>query len=91
MEVGSVLFALAFTGFAYARSFAQSGYYDAEVYAMTPASHRKYAGAGLVLGAIISASFRLNQETIAFSLDAALAIVAVFYLSSFLRGAHEEQ
>ena len=90
MEVGSVLFALAFAAFAFARSFMKSGFYDAEIYGLTPATHRKYAGIGLGLGAIIGVLFRINQQAIAFMLDAVLAIVAVFYLSSFLRGAHEE-
>lgn len=90
MEAGSVLFALAFALFAYARSYAKSGFYDAEVYGMTAASHRKYAGIGLCLGAIVWTLFRMNQQTFAFMLDAVLVIVAVFYLSSFLRGAHEE-
>ena len=91
MEVGSVLFALAFTAFAYARSFAKSGYYDGAIYGMTAATHRKYAGVGLLLGAIIWTLFLVHQEAIAMVADAVLAIVAVFYLSSFLRGAHEEQ
>jgi hypothetical protein len=91
MEVGSVLFALAFVGFAFARSFMKSGFYDAEVYAMTPGTHRKYAGIGLVVGAIMWALFRMNQQALAFMLDAALTIIVVFYISSFLRGASEEQ
>jgi hypothetical protein len=87
----SVVAALAFAAFAFYRSTRTGGFYDAQIYAMHAGSHRRYAIIALALAALIAITYALRAETLAFALDAALAIVAVFYLTSFLRGAHEEQ
>jgi hypothetical protein len=85
-----VVAAFAFAAFAFYRSTRTGGFYDAQVYAMQPRTHRRYAFIGLLLAALIAAAYAARVEAVAFPLDAVLTIVAVFYLTSFLRGAHEE-
>ena len=86
----SVAAALSFAAFAFYRSTRTGGFYDAQVYAMQPRAHRRYALVGIALALLIAAAYEMHAQTLAFMLDAALTIVAVFYLTSFLRGAHEE-
>ena len=86
----SVVAALAFAAFAFYRSTRAGGYYDGAIYNMQPRTHRLYALVGAALAALIAMAYTVRAQTLAFGLDAALTIVAVFYLTSFLRGAHEE-
>lgn len=76
--------------FALRRSRTPGGYYDTDVYGMTPATHRAYA----VVGGAFSAGFIFTclsrASTIGFYLFAAFVLFALFYLTSFLRGAHED-
>lgn len=76
--------------FAIFRSRTPGGYYDTDVYGMTPAAHRTYAviASALFLAFIFTLWFRAS--TIAFYLFAAFVLFALFYLTSFLRGAHED-
>jgi hypothetical protein len=60
------------------------------VYAMNSRSHRRYALVFVALGVLIGVAYVAHAPALALALDAALTIVAVFYLTSFLRGAHEE-
>ncbi len=76
--------------FALFRAFRPGGYYDADVYGMTAATHRAYAALswGFFVAFVFTRWFRAG--TIAFYLLAAFVLVALFYLTSFLRGAHED-
>lgn len=76
--------------FALQRSRTPGGYYDTDVYGMTPATHRAYAAvAGAFLAAFIF-TWWVRAGTIGFYLFAAFVLFALFYLTSFLRGAHED-
>jgi hypothetical protein len=86
----SVVAALLLTAFAFYRSTRTGGFYDAQVYAMNAGTHRRYAYIGLLLAGLLTTAYAVRAQPVAFALDAVLTIVAVFYLTSFLRGAHEE-
>lgn len=76
--------------FAYTRSRARGGYYDADVYGMTPVIHRRYAFAALGWGLGFTAATIAHAGTIGLWLFAPFVVFALFYLTSFLRGAHED-
>lgn len=76
--------------FALLRSRTPGGYYDADVYGMTPAAHRTYAAiAGVFFVAFIFTCLS-RAGTIGTYIFAAFVLFALFYLTSFLRGAHED-
>lgn len=84
--IASILLAFA----AQARSRSAGGFYDAEVYGMTPRSHRRYALIGLVFALAFFAVARWWPRSGAtIWLFAAFVLFAVFYLTSYLRGAYE--
>lgn len=90
-NAAGALAALLLAAGAYLRSHARGGFYDAEVYGMTPAVHRRYAAAG----ALFVALFLLAALVPAFGIATiwlwtAFVLFAVFYGSSYLRGAHED-
>ena len=80
---------LALGTFAYLRSRVPGGFYDAEVYGMTRETHLRYAAMCAAFAAIFLAAWVLRIHIEVVSL-AAFVLVAVFYLTSFLRGAHED-
>lgn len=90
MAIGSCLLALALATFAIYRSRKAGGFYDSDIYGMTAKTHRGYALAALLLSALLIVSQYLSFVGVQFALEAAVAILVVFYLSSFLRGASEE-
>ena len=76
--------------FALKRSRTPGGYYDTDVYGMTPVTHRTYAAvAGAFFAAFIFTCLS-RASTIGFYLFAAFVLFALFYVTSFLRGAHED-
>ena len=87
--VGGLFASLALAAFAFARSRVPGGFYDAEVYGMTRDSHLKYAGIGLAFAALFALAWvlRIHIEIAALT---AFILVAIFYITSFLRGAHED-
>jgi hypothetical protein len=84
--IGLVL-ALVLAAAAWRRSVGGGGFYDRDVYAMTPATHRRYAIAGLAFAGYFAAALLLRQETAGIAGLALYALVAVIYATSFLRGA----
>jgi hypothetical protein len=84
--IASLLLALA----AQARSRSAGGFYDAEVYGMTPYSHRRYALIALGFALAFFAVARWWPRSAAtIWVFAAFVLFAVFYLTSYLRGADE--
>jgi hypothetical protein len=74
---------------AFARASTRAGHYDGAVYGMTPLVHRRYAAVALALAlAFAIALFWPPMPTVI--LLGATALVAVFYLTSFLRGAEAD-
>ena len=87
--IGSLL-ALGLAAFAWVRSRrASGGYYDDDVYAMTPAVHRRWAFAGLAFAAFFAAVWRLGYDAAGSAGFALFAVVAIAYAESFLRGAED--
>ncbi len=66
------------------------GYYDAQIYAMTARTHRGYALASLAFGAFFATTFVLRLDSAGVAGLALYAVIAVFYIASFLRGASDE-
>ena len=83
--------ALAMALFAWLRSRRAGGYYDAQVYAMTARTHRGFALAALAFAAFFGATLALGRESVGIAGFAAYAVVAVFYGTSFLRGASDDE
>lgn len=76
--------------FAMLRSRSPGGYYDTDVYGMTPASHRTYAWVAIAFFGAFVFTRLFGAGTISFYIFAAFVLFALFYLTSFLRGAHED-
>ncbi len=71
---------------AWFRSRSGGGYYDASVYGMTEATHRRYAIVALGLAALFAGIAATGASAILIPTFAAFALLAVFYGTSFLRG-----
>jgi hypothetical protein len=89
-EWAGALLSLLLAAAAWMRSRGTGGYYDAEVYGMTAATHRRYALAGLLfaIGFFALALVRPGGAATIW-VFAAFVLVAVFYITSYLRGASE--
>ena len=76
--------------FAFRRSRTPGGFYDTDVYGMTARTHRAYATAGtlFVIAFLVATAF--GSGTMAIWIFAPFVLFAVFYVTSFLRGAHED-
>jgi hypothetical protein len=83
--------ALALGLFALVRSRRTGGFYDAHVYAMTSRTHLWYAIASLLFAAAFCVTIVLRAEDAAIAVFALFALVAIFYLTSFLRGFSDDQ
>jgi Ca2+/Na+ antiporter len=72
---------------AWRRSRSGGGYYDREVYGMDRAAHRWYAGVSLAFAAFFAVAYLWRLGGAGILALALYAVIAVFYFSSFLRGA----
>ncbi|MDE2483359.1 MAG: hypothetical protein KGN02_14375 [bacterium] len=81
---------LALAALAFARSRASGGFYDADVYGMTPAIHRRYGAISLVFAALFAGTLAVRAEGALFWILAGAVLFDLFYLTSYLRGAHED-
>jgi hypothetical protein len=75
---------------AWRRSAAPAGYYDGQVYGMTPATHRRYALVAIAFAIAFALAAVARFETASIIALALFVPVAIFYASSFLRGASDE-
>lgn len=66
------------------------GFYDRDTYGMSASMHRRYAAVSLVFALFFAASSLLRLETAGIAGLALYALIAIFYASSFLRGASDE-
>ncbi len=90
-SLAGLIAALAMALFARFRSRRAGGFYDAQVYAMTARTHRGFALAALAFAAFFAATLALGSESVGIVGLAAYAVVAVFYGTSFLRGASDDE
>jgi hypothetical protein len=72
------------------RSRGSGGFYDRDVYGMTAKTHRLYAAVALAFAAVFAAAAAWFAAAATVWLYAAFVLFAVFYLTSYLRGAHED-
>ncbi len=81
--------ALAIGTAAWRRSRSPGGFYDREIYGMSPRSHRRYAAVSMLFAAYfaVTAACRLDAAGIAGL--ALYAAIAIFYVTSFLQGASD--
>ncbi len=75
---------------AWQRSRRSGGYYDAQIYAMTARTHRGYALASLAFAVFFVCTFVLRLDSAGVAGLALYAVIAIFYIASFLRGASDE-
>jgi hypothetical protein len=87
--IGAAL-SLAIAAIAWRRSQADGGFYEREVYAMSPAMHRRYAIVSLAFGAYFAVMLALGQSSAGIAGLTLYALVAVLYATSFLRGASDQ-
>jgi hypothetical protein len=84
-NIGGLALALFIAAIAFLRSRARGSYYDAEVYGMVPSTHRRYAGISLAFALFFAAALAFHVDWGLVGL-AIYVTIAVFYLTSFLRG-----
>ena len=76
---------------AWRRSGVASGYYDRMDYGMEDRSHRRYCALSIAFVAFFAFALAVRWATAGIVALALFATIAVFYGSSFLRGASHEQ
>jgi hypothetical protein len=74
---------------AFARAAAGAGHYDGAVYGMLPSTHRRYGAIAVGLAVAFVAAF-VWPAVPTVPLLAVAVLVAIFYLTSFLRGAEAD-
>lgn len=92
MIYDGVGFALAFgiAIVAWRRARHGSGFYDREVYGMEASAHRRYALLSLCFAAYFAAAYALKLGAAGIVGLGLYTLVAIFYATSFLQGAHDE-
>jgi len=71
------------------RSRSRGGYYEREVYGMNRTAHVAYGAIGLAFAAFFCTALWLKLVSAGIAALALYAVISVFYLSSFLRGASD--
>jgi hypothetical protein len=89
-SVAGFVLAIALSAVAWRRSAATAGYYDGQVYGMTPGIHRRYAAIGLAFAAVFALVACLRFETAGIVALAIFTPLAIFYATYFARGADDE-
>ncbi len=85
-----LILALVVAAVAWRRGGGDGGFYDGEVYGMTPAVHRRYAAVSIGFAAAFAILLGLRATAPTLVLLAAYVLIALLYLTSFLRGASDE-
>ncbi|MGA8325804.1 MAG: hypothetical protein WB757_06975 [Candidatus Cybelea sp.] len=86
-SAAGALLALLLAAVAWRRSRSKGGFYDVEVYAMTPQIHRRYALLSLAFAAYFAATLALHKASAGIAGLVLYALIAVLYATSFLQGA----
>lgn len=84
--VAGLVLSLAVAAFAWYRSRVRGGFYDAHVYGMTAAMHRRYALISLAFAVYFACALAWRWETPVMVGLTLYVLVAIFYATSFLRG-----
>jgi hypothetical protein len=78
---------LAIAAVAWRRTRSKGGFYDSEVYAMTPQVHRRYALLSLAFAVYFAGTLALHLAPAGIAGLVLYALIAVLYATSFLQGA----
>jgi hypothetical protein len=89
-SVIGLIIALVVAATAWRCSRSSGGFYDRDVYAMDAHSHRRYALVSLAFAAYFAVAYVARGATAGIAGLALYALIAVFYATSFLRGASDE-
>lgn len=89
-SVAGFILAIALSAVAWRRSASTAGYYDGQVYGMTPEVHRRYATIGIAFAAVFALAACFRFETAGIVALAVFTPFAIFYATSFARGADDE-
>ena len=89
-NVLGLIIALGVAAIAWRRSRSPGGFYDHVVYAVTPSAHRRYALVSLAFAFYFAVAYVARAATAGIAGLALYALIAVFYATSFLRGASDE-
>jgi hypothetical protein len=79
--------ALAIAAAAWRRSRSAGGFYDREIYGMSARSHRRYAALSLLFAGYFAVTAARHLDAAGIAGLALYAVIAVFYVTSFLQGA----
>lgn len=85
-NIGGLALALFIGAIAFLRSRTRGGYYDAELYGMLPPTHRRYAAISLAFALFFAVTWALRAQTAGLIALAIYVVIALLYLTSFLRG-----
>jgi hypothetical protein len=85
--IAGLVLALGITVAAASRGRSAGGFYAGEWYGMSAAAHRRYAAVSLAFAAFFALAYAYGLAAAGIAGLALYALIAVFYLSSFLRGA----
>jgi hypothetical protein len=89
-SLAGLVLAAASAAIAWGRSRARGGFYDREIYAMSPAIHRRYAAVFAIFAIGFGTALALHLDSAGIVALALYALLAVFYVASFLRGADDD-
>ena len=85
-NVVGIALALSIAAIAIVRSRTRGGYYDSQLYGMVPETHRRYAIISLAFALFFGVSYAFRAETAGLVALAIYAVIALLYLTSFIRG-----
>jgi hypothetical protein len=89
-SVVGLVVSLAVCAIAWRSSRAHGGFYDREIYAMGSTAHRRYAVVSAAFAFYFAIAYALHREAAGIAGLTLYALIAVFYATSFLRGASDE-
>jgi hypothetical protein len=86
-SIAGLVLALGVAAAAWRHSRRAGGFYDAQIYGMDRAMHRRYCTISLGFAAFFALAYALHLYGAGIGALTLYVLVAVFYASSFLRGA----
>lgn len=86
-SIAGLVLALGVAAAAWGRNRSTGGFYDAQTYGMDRAMHRRYCTISLGFAAFFALAYALHLYGAGIAALTLYVLVAVFYASSFLRGA----
>ena len=88
-SAAGLVLSLGIAAIALRRSRSRGGYYEGEVYGMSRTTHVVYGAIGVAFAAFFCAALWRGLVSAGIAALALYAVISLFYLSSFLRGASD--